>query len=606
MTNSEPELGKWYVNRKSWDGERRWYIKLTEYSPQQVNGETIKPHIRPLYRAEDFWTNTTMIRNIELLTDLSEIQQYLPEGHPDKFPAKKDLTKELSTLPKKWVVRNLQNEESHLLYGYANIHGAMPPYTNGIYFHFPSFDSCTTRGSIAKGYTEITFDQFKKWVIGVPTSETEPQELKSEVPEYVQCILAYGDAVVGKIYSTDDLKIAKTLFSMTWERVLIQCSNLGKYFKPSTKEAYDAQQNLQSLPSAVGKWAIGTYVVFLINYGNNPKGTVDRIGKDFGGVIQTATKYLFKDSSSLCNLSKNDEAKWFATQQEAEEFAKTIREPNTQPIPQSKMNQTPAEKLGYRIGDKFKVIEEGTFPVGAIITLVEDDRSEAPRFRDSIGVEMYKSLSTIQPYTEEEWIPKVGDWAVRTVENGGVHALGRVFQISRITMSGSLEEGHEGINHMRASVRKALPHEIPQTIQPVKESVSKYETVEDWFNTLPPHLRDKAVQYCADYPCEYTLYDRCESLEEALENGFYWDDTHECEDFWFELTELVINKEDISTYGLGVKDLIGNHIIDPCIVKIPKGWSKDYLKGFMGIDSCFTPKTIEPTTKIKRLGTTTI
>jgi hypothetical protein len=77
----------------------------------------------------------------------------------------------------------------------------------------------------------------------------------------------------------------------------------------------------------VQKWAVGTYVVFLVDYGDNPKGTVDRIGKDFGETIQAATKYIFHDSSSLCNMNKNTEVKWFATQKEAEEFAKTLREP---------------------------------------------------------------------------------------------------------------------------------------------------------------------------------------------------------------------------------------------------------------------------------------
>jgi hypothetical protein len=84
---SEPELGKWYIDCRTWKGEK-WYIKLTEYSLQRVDGETIKPHKRISYSAACYWTNTTMIQNIELLTDLTEIQQYLPEGHPDKFPVK--------------------------------------------------------------------------------------------------------------------------------------------------------------------------------------------------------------------------------------------------------------------------------------------------------------------------------------------------------------------------------------------------------------------------------------------------------------------------------------------------------------------------------------
>jgi hypothetical protein len=95
-------------------------------------------------------------------------------------------------------------------------------------------------------------------------------------------------------------------------------------FPVSRELTSEAQQKPQTM---VQKWAVGTYVVFLVDYGDNPKGTVDRIGKDFGETIQAATKYIFHDSSSLCNMNKNTEVKWFATQKEAEEFAKTLREP---------------------------------------------------------------------------------------------------------------------------------------------------------------------------------------------------------------------------------------------------------------------------------------
>jgi hypothetical protein len=244
----------------------------------------------------------------KVLEDLSEIQQYLPEGHPDKFP----VSKELASLPEKWVVRNPRSEESEKLYAYANVHGATPPYTNGTLFHFPSHEGCTTRNQIAPGYTEITFNQFKKWVLKESSEvslvgrylkavEDYPQctPLKigayekivtkindeqyktekgwtyttnnltafmwevmpegftppliapvsplpsSEIPEYVECLKDYpGQFTKGRIYETS-IKFGSVKFDDTGN------SNAWSIncFKPSSKEAFEARQNPQ--PSSV-------------------------------------------------------------------------------------------------------------------------------------------------------------------------------------------------------------------------------------------------------------------------------------------------------------------------------------------------------------------
>lgn len=45
---------------------------------------------------------------------------------------------------------------------------------------------------------------------------------------------------------------------------------------------------------------------------------------------------------------------------------------------------TPCEKLGYKVGDRFEVIDSDNFlkwPVGTIVVLHRDDRTYAPRFR---------------------------------------------------------------------------------------------------------------------------------------------------------------------------------------------------------------------------------
>lgn len=70
------------------------------------------------------------------------------------------------------------------------------------------------------------------------------------------------------------------------------------------------------------EWAVGTYFVFLRDYGGHPKGTIDKIIKD-NGPITVKSSLFYNGSSDNCNLRKDNEAKWFATKSEAEVFVKT-------------------------------------------------------------------------------------------------------------------------------------------------------------------------------------------------------------------------------------------------------------------------------------------
>lgn len=66
----------------------------------------------------------------------------------------------------------------------------------------------------------------------------------------------------------------------------------------------------------VEKWNVGTYVVFLQNYGSSKKGDIDVITKKYHHVIYTKEGGL---------TTQNPEyVKWFATKEEAEEFSKKL------------------------------------------------------------------------------------------------------------------------------------------------------------------------------------------------------------------------------------------------------------------------------------------
>lgn len=83
-------------------------------------------------------------------------------------------------LPIKWCVLNPYNSEDKLLFDYAyKTNGRR--FTGGTYFHFPDYaHDCCTSSKIMKGYTEITFDEFKKHVLNMSSDSRFPFKLSYE------------------------------------------------------------------------------------------------------------------------------------------------------------------------------------------------------------------------------------------------------------------------------------------------------------------------------------------------------------------------------------------------------------------------------------------
>jgi len=96
--------------------------------------------------------------------------------------------------------------------------------------------------------TEITFDQFKKYVL------KETTEIPKEViPEYVELLEGFDNTRTGKIFDTKNVIPLMNDWSSLWTWESIFKNDLQRqYFKPSTKEAFDAQnQPKQPLKQAV-------------------------------------------------------------------------------------------------------------------------------------------------------------------------------------------------------------------------------------------------------------------------------------------------------------------------------------------------------------------
>ena len=71
-----------------------------------------------------------------------------------------------------------------------------------------------------------------------------PKENITEIPEYVECFIPYGKAILGKVYKTTDENEAGRLFGLSWKQVLVDFSRLKDgSFKISNKEAYEKQKS---------------------------------------------------------------------------------------------------------------------------------------------------------------------------------------------------------------------------------------------------------------------------------------------------------------------------------------------------------------------------
>jgi hypothetical protein len=226
-------------------------------------------------------------------------------------------------------------------------------------------------------YYGVINDRFDNYSLGeVKNYKAEIIELPKDIPQYVECVIELIHAKVGKIYPVIDF-------------VQCICENNVKYywkeaeFKPSTKEAYDAQNSKprewkvgdwlirtsdgsmfncitkdkayqvvglgptentiyvindesrkdyfnksnfrlaepHEIPKEIKEFSVGTYVVFLQGYGSSNIGDVDEIILEYS----PGNDYRYPKCKKEGQINKEPEyVKWFATKEEATEFSKTL------------------------------------------------------------------------------------------------------------------------------------------------------------------------------------------------------------------------------------------------------------------------------------------
>jgi hypothetical protein len=150
------EVDKWYKMP-----EYNWYVKFSHidgykwyFTEKIISKKISKPHNISLD-----WCNTN--NSFKSLTDSSEIQQYLPDGHPDKI---------VEQFPERWYTKtctevgNWLDENSDMPKNRRKDDGYAT--TAFKYLVYPSMEGSHMFGNPAcfkkDGYEEITFEQFKE------------------------------------------------------------------------------------------------------------------------------------------------------------------------------------------------------------------------------------------------------------------------------------------------------------------------------------------------------------------------------------------------------------------------------------------------------------
>lgn len=157
-----------------------------------------------------------------------------------------------------------------------------------------------------------------------------------------------------KKYTIDELKTNDKLIiyldsKEEWERLskIVRITYLyygshcyrpskGSYCSNSTKTdpgSYDSDSIILTINDIIlpeetkEKWFVGSYVVFLednLQRNNKQKGSIEKIHKRRNNSIDYSSSY---SNDILGTNSVADKLKWFATKSEAEDFAKTLKEP---------------------------------------------------------------------------------------------------------------------------------------------------------------------------------------------------------------------------------------------------------------------------------------
>ena len=312
------EIGKWYEL-----DDTGYYFKYNGLKKDNVVGASEYITDKGTFVKLNGQFGSLGSRTFQLLTDLSEIQEFLPDGHPDKL-----------NVP---ILLNESHVGKHVSFTYGRI-----TYENCyVVKEFGSIYILNNTQSNNDGYSDKTvykyslkFGTFKEAndccfnirILNNDDPIISSQELTS-FPLEGYCATT-NQKLVDYLKSRPNQRPAPTVRrpnGIAWN-----VSSFWWIESTSSKKEYKLSELEPLLIDKLGEepevkeFAVGTYVVYLSSYGGHPTGTVTTIIEELDyDTIATNLKYC--GSNSWCNRATSD-CKWFATENEATEFAKTLNE----------------------------------------------------------------------------------------------------------------------------------------------------------------------------------------------------------------------------------------------------------------------------------------
>lgn len=305
----------------------RWYKALVD-NPGYI-GEYVNV-LFPKYNKEGNF-DKTFNYSLNELTDLSEIQPYLPDGHVDK----------INTIPE--YVECIVSKHTTM-------------FTVGKIYNFPNpVDNegekreVTLKGSIweFKPSTKEAYDaqenskikdmeksEFKKgeYIVLIDTphiKEPYPKNYIFKQRDTNYYLVSVLDSEGSKTNGWFPIRYSSKYWRYATPEEITEYERLGKPYDVTTLNK-----------SNIKKWSIGTYVVFVKEgyYGLKHCLTSYRIS-EIGSIGKISSYYESETITACKDISRfvfeKDLVKWFATKEEAETFAKTLINKNTlQQLPQ--------------------------------------------------------------------------------------------------------------------------------------------------------------------------------------------------------------------------------------------------------------------------------
>ncbi len=490
--NNQPvfEKGKWYKDNKGNYIKYDYFIKNDHFCSEWID-------IKKRKHYENGGGTSANLPEI----DIQEIQQFLPDGHPDKI-TKKEFKKDDYIV----LLKGEASKSFPLNYCYKQKED----------YKYLTF-YLDNKGSSTNGWTLHPFDKSKDndWRYATPEEIAEYDRLgKPFDVSTLKKKLTLDDLLEeGKVYCVGEIVIRdhKQIYLIKHKSNLfvnIDSKIINKreftYFPDQTYTTATPEQikHYEACviageyvePDSIEKvepWSVGTYVVIIKEYHSVKIGEVHKICKNDDSYVDIS------ESVGKGCLPFKSSVKWFATKQEAEEFSKTLTETEDN-IPE--YVECIEQNYYYDVlGKIYKVINWNYGHEDCMLEGINTGSTNRDRFKPSTK-EAYEAQNkqTTKKLSENDEI-KVGDKVVLikrgAVKNESVdysahlelNKLYTCISVKKTAVGGDaqlcirVKEDTRVYFHPIIKFRKALPHEISTDNKPMIKEPEQQFIKGEWY-----------------------------------------------------------------------------------------------------------------------------